>query len=178
MTKSKKRRKPPEPSAEAFLNMAREYHVAANTPFSIGRDTMSPLYFLYTHAIELAFKAYLRSFGCSVPRIHGLQSLCERCQAHGLQENIDLANVIRLLESENEVHGFRYFAFISTGVPEIGYLRQVVDDLMITVTDEVKKKPGENLLKGAVLKFVVSKPVKKLPNHTLERTRASARRSA
>jgi HEPN domain-containing protein len=173
MTRTNRERKLPELLAEAFLNMARQYHAAANTLLSSGGDTMSPLYFLYTHTIELVFKAYLRSLGCSVPRIHALQSLCARCQAQGLQVNVDLANVIRLLESENEVHGFRYFAFISTGIPEIGYLRQVVNDLMITVTEEINKKPGEDLLKGAVLKFTVGKPVKKLPKHTLVRTRVA-----
>jgi HEPN domain-containing protein len=173
VTKPNYDRKVPEPSGEALLNMARQYHSAANALFSVGGDTMSPLYFLYTHAIELTLKAYIRSLGCSVPRIHVLQSLFERCRAQGLQVGLDLAKVIRLLESENELHGFRYFTFISTGTPEIGYLRQVVDDLMITVTEEIRKKPGKYLLKGAVLKFTVGKPERKLLNPTLKRTRVA-----
>src|SRR5262245_56693721 len=110
-----KTHKLPEPP-EAFLNMARQYHIAANTLFSVARDNASPVYFLYTHTIELALKAYLRSLGCSVPRGregHDLPSVLEKCRAKGLRITRDLADVIRLLQSENEFHGFRYFAFTS-----------------------------------------------------------------
>ena len=48
-----------KPSPGAFLNMAREYHSAANTLFPIAKDVTSPIYFLYAHTLELTFKAYL-----------------------------------------------------------------------------------------------------------------------
>ena len=66
------------------------------------------------------------------------------------------------MESENKVHGFRYFAFVSTSVPEIGYLRQVVDDLMVIVEKDVETRPGKDSNKGVVLKFIVGKPEKKV----------------
>ncbi|PYK28980.1 MAG: hypothetical protein DME59_00850 [Verrucomicrobia bacterium] len=157
-----KANKVPKPSLGAFLNMAREYQSAANTLFHIAKDVMSPIYFLYAHTLELAFKAYLASHGCSVPQIHDLESLCKSCQKHGLHVNRELANVIHLLESENEVHGFRYFAFVSTGIPEIGYLRQVVDDLMVTVAKDVERTLSKDSNKRAVLKFIVGKPEKKV----------------
>ena len=159
MPKANKRRKP---SVGAFLNMAREYQRAANTLFARTKDVTSPIYFLYAHTLELAFKAYLGSHGCSVPQIHDLKSLCKSCQKHGLHVNRELANVIHLLESENEVHGFRYFAFVSTGIPEIGYLRQVVDDLMVTVAKDVERTLSKDSNKRAVLKFIVGKPEKKV----------------
>jgi hypothetical protein len=75
--------------------------------------------------------------------------------------SLDLASVIGLLETENEVQGFRYFAFIPTGRPEIGFLRETVDSLMITVTEEVGRRLGKGQVKGVVLKFIVSRPVNK-----------------
>jgi len=157
----KKPKKVPKPSVGAFLNMAREYHLAATTLFPIAKDVTSPIYFLYAHTLELVFKAYLGSHGCSVPQIHDLASLCKSCQKHGLQVNRQLANVIHLLESENKLHGFRYFAFISTSLPEIGYLRQIVDDLMVTVTKDAEKRLSKDSNNGVVLKLIVGKPEKK-----------------
>jgi HEPN domain-containing protein len=166
MTTHNKKRKHLEPPAEAFLNLARHYHVAANTLFSLVTDKTSPVYFLYTHTIELAFKAYLRSLGYSAPRTHALDRLLEKCHAKGLRRDRDLANVVRLLQSENEVHGFRYFAFISTGIPDLSYLRQIVSDLMLTVTEKVEQTPRGASAGGAVLKFVVGRPVRKVPSNT------------
>ena len=157
-----KANKVPKPSVGAFLNMAREYQSAANTLFPIAKEVTSPTYFLYAHTLELAFKAYLGSHGCSVPQIHDLESLCNSCQKHGLHVNRELANVIHLLESENKVHGFRYFTFASTGIPEIGYLRQVVDNLMATVAKDVERTLNKDLNKEVVLKFIVGKPEKKV----------------
>jgi hypothetical protein len=79
----------------------------------------------------------------------------------GLQMHDDLVTVIHLLESENKVHGFRYFVFASTSKPEIGYLRQAVDNLMTDVTEELSKRPKEDASSGVVFKFTVGKAIKK-----------------
>jgi HEPN domain-containing protein len=147
--------------AEAFLNMAQQYHLAATTLFPLRRRAEMPLYFLYTHTIELALKAYLRSHGCRVPYSHKLPWLFQQCADQGLRGHSDLRNVIQLLESENKEYGFRYFVFATTGKPEITYLREVVDDLMAVVVEEVKKRPSTDLPKKAVLKMTVSRPYKK-----------------
>jgi hypothetical protein len=143
--------------------MAREYHRAANTLF-IAKEVASPLYFLYAHTFELAFKAYLAAHRASVPirgkRAHDLGSLCKSCQNHGLRVNRELTDVIHLLESENKEHGFRYFVFKPTGIPEIGYLREVVDDLMVIVAKDVERTCSKDSDK-AVLKFIFGKPEKK-----------------
>jgi hypothetical protein len=60
------------------------------------------------------------------------------------------------------LYGFRYFAFVSTGIPEIGYLRQVVDDLMSIVAKDIERRRGKDPDNGVVLKFIVGKPEKKL----------------
>ena len=57
---------------------------------------------------------------------------------------------------------FDIFAFVSTGIPEIGYLRQVVDDLMVTVAKDVERTLSKDSNKRAVLKFIVGKPEKKV----------------
>ena len=144
-----------ETPAEAFLSTAQQYHLAAATLLPLYQRAESPLYFLFAHAIELALKAYLRSRGLSAPRGqrgHALQGLFEQCQRKGLQVGCDLRNVIHLLESENKQHGFRYFVFEPKGRPDINYLREVVDELMGVVEEEVHKKPTKGL-SGAVLKF-------------------------
>jgi HEPN domain-containing protein len=150
-----------ECSAEVFLNVAKEYHLAATTLFPLRGRAEMPLYFLYTHTIELALKAYLRSHGCRVPHLHKLPRLFQQCVDQGLRGNSDLRNVIQLLEYENKEHGFRYFVFATTIKPEITYLREVVDDLMAVVVEEVKKRPSTYLSKKAVMKMTVSRPLKK-----------------
>jgi len=161
MTKLTKHPRVPEPSAEALLNVAQEYHLAATTLVSLGHAVDSPLYFLYAHASELALKAYLRSHNLLSPHTHNLNSLIQKCRQLGLPTPNNLTNVIELLQSENSVQGFRYFALASTIKPEISYLREVVDWLMATVVNELREKPGEDHRKAIVLKLTVGKPLQK-----------------
>jgi hypothetical protein len=163
MTTPKKRVE--ESPAEAFLSMARQYHLAATTLLPLYQQVKSPLYFLFTHALELALKAYLRSHGLPTPRGsqgHALRDLLEQCHRNGLQVGLDLQNVVQLLESENSRHGFRYFLFEGAGQPEINWLHEVVDELMRVIEKEVSKRPTQRLASaGAVMKIIISKPVKK-----------------
>src|SRR5882724_1856844 len=89
VTKSKKQQIVPESSAGVFLVMAQQYHQAATKLASLGSDADSPLYFLYTHAIELALKAYLRSQGPSAPRTHSLSVLLKKSRQLGLSASLD-----------------------------------------------------------------------------------------
>src|SRR5262245_19201526 len=77
---TKKERGLSEPTFQAFLSKAQQYHFGATTLFSAACRAESPLYFLYTQTIELALKALLRSRGLSIPRTHALRSLCRQCQ--------------------------------------------------------------------------------------------------
>ena len=123
----------------------------------------SPRYFLYAHAIEFAFKAYLRSRGIPTVRLkgHDLQKLLKSCLEKGLQAPSDLAAVIGHLQSENEEHGFRYFRFNGTSRPEIHWLRTIADGLLDVVVEEVKKSPVSASDDQAVFKFAVWKHGKK-----------------
>lgn len=154
-------REPAEPTAEAHLYTAQQYHLAANKLFAFGQEVEMPLYFLYAHTIELALKAFLRSLGERVPRIHTLPALSELCGEHGLKVSSDVLQVISLLDSETRFHGFRYFAFVNAGKPSLDYLREAVDELMAIVSERVSNAPGDRPVPGAVVKLTVQKPVKK-----------------
>lgn len=145
--------------AGALLGFARQYHLAATTLLPHHAKVQAPIYFLYAHTIELALKAYLRSHGVPLQSKHALGMMLEECQRIGLRVHSDLEFVIRLLESENKLHGFRYFVFKGATKPEIDYVREVVNDLMAAVTEEVGKRPAKIVSRG-VLKVTVGKPVK------------------
>ena len=151
-----------ETTAEAFFNTAQQYHLAARTLLPRHQQAESPLYFLFVHTIELAFKTYLRSRGIVTPRAqrgHALRDLLEQCHRNGLQVDLDLRNVVQLLESENSRHGFRHFSFEGTGRPDITYLREVVNELMRVIEEEVCQRPTTGL-SSVVLKFIVDRPQK------------------
>ena len=150
-------------TAEAFLSMARQYHLAAITLQPLHERAEQPVYFLFTHTIELALKAYLRSCNLATPHGqggHALRDFLEQCHRNGLQVGLDLQNFTQILESENSRHGFRYFLFDATGRPDINWMREVADELMRVIEEEVSKRPTPNLA-SAVLKIIMSKPVKK-----------------
>jgi HEPN domain-containing protein len=149
--------------AEAFLSTAREYHLAAKALLPLYEKVPSPVYFVFSHVIELALKAYLRSYRLSVPRGwqgHNLRQLLERCSKSGLRVTQDLLDIVQILDYENGRHGFRYFLFESTGRPEINYLRDAVDGLMRIVEEEVRMRPNTDP-SGAVLKVIVGRPEEK-----------------
>src|SRR5438105_3667721 len=73
---------PTEPAPEALLKLALEYQTAAESLLLNPEKVKSPIYFLFSHAIELALKAFLRTFGQSVPRGpkgHDLEALLDAC---------------------------------------------------------------------------------------------------
>ena len=164
MTSKNTTGKVPGPTAESLSKFAQDYQAAAEL-VSVDKELESPCYFLCAHAIELAFKAYLSSHNCTVPRIHDLASLRKQCENKGLPPSTDLTEVVRLLGSENQHHGFRYYAHVSAAKPELGYLRTVTHDLVTAVATEVANRPGKRKgqRKGqsVVMKFTVGKAEKK-----------------
>src|SRR5687768_4564752 len=90
----KKTKKPlPEVSAKVFLYMAHQYHEAAEELFATRERRVrsggqpkreDPIYFLYYHATELAFKAYRRAHNRPNRRTHSLVELYKECQQLGL----------------------------------------------------------------------------------------------
>ena len=158
MRKTRNRPRIPTPVAGSFLNMAREYHLAATTLFGIRDQAQSPLYFLYTHAIELALKAYIRSRGAAGRSIHDLEALLQTSGKLGLDVSRDLRNVVGLLTSDNRHHGFRYFALVSTSRPDLAFLREVADAVMADVTVLVEATADDTDNRAAVVKLVFGKP--------------------
>lgn len=160
MAKCKTESEQRECPAEAFLNMAQQYHLATTTLFPLrGRSRLSTSY-TRTRS-SLRSKPISDRTAAECPTRTSSPLLLQQCADQGLRVRFDLKNVIHILESENKVHGFRYFAFATTGKPEITYLREVVDDLMAVVVEEMKNRPGADLPKKVVLKMIVGRPVKK-----------------
>jgi hypothetical protein len=184
-------KKPQQPvSAEAFLNMARDYADAANELFMVAdarpktRGHMpplsSPLYFLYSHAAESAFKAFLTANGIPIGEIaqrlrHNLPKLYERSRNLGLviggSDRLQIGNVVSLLHSENEDNGFRYYnlgtppasgppgSMPSVAIPDLSWVREVTGELLKAVEPHI----SGNAAPGGVVKFtfIVSKPEQK-----------------
>jgi hypothetical protein len=164
----------------AFLNMARKYQKAASRLLdSVAGEKVGPqypladpIYFLYAHTVELAFKAFLLFHGEPIPTSgrdgHDLRALHTGCVKRGLTLGPDdansLLNVVSLLSSENDHHGFRYFNVDKGGtVPELPWTRDVVNRLIQVVRatlgdGDTTPKPGQ---KGKLTFIVAVKKKKK-----------------
>ena len=148
------------PNSSAFLKTAKEYYLAAKTLLPICNSVEAPIYFLFVHSIESALKAYLNLDKPTKRHIHQVDLLFEECLKKGLPLRSSIINILRTLESENKVHGFRYFYFASTTRPTLDHLSEVVEEIMSTISDEVNKRSIKND-KAIVLKISIGKPVKK-----------------
>jgi HEPN domain-containing protein len=145
-------------SAEAFLNRAKEYHLAAGATFPIYKEADGPVYFLYTHTIELALKAYLRSHGVQLKPIHKLDVLLRECRQHGMIVDRKTDNVINSLSFEYRKQGFRYYVFESHTLPMIEFLKEVADNVMEFVEKEVKLRPTKIGTKEFIVTLKFGKP--------------------
>ncbi len=134
----------------AFLNLARQYQKAASRLLTSVESEKKgsqivplsdPIYFLYFHTVELALKAFLRFHGQDVPRGqegHDIVELHRQCQSLGLRLSADphgLQNIVTLLASGNDDHGFRYFNLKSSALPDLPWTRDVVDSLIQVVRE-------------------------------------------
>jgi HEPN domain-containing protein len=150
----------------AFLNMARQYHAAAEHLFELRGSLNNPVYHLYFHTAELALKAFLESHNVRTKKTHLLTELYVECRTHGLvigtDDRTQLSNVMTMLENGNEYQGFRYFNPESRFKPELGWTREVVSELMKVVEHRVEEhaqtKPKPPTYK---FDFIMGKPVPK-----------------
>jgi hypothetical protein len=146
--------------------MAREYRDAANQPLDLdqGCAFSNPTNFLYFHAVELALKAFLRSFNCPIigtrRKSHKLRQLYEECRSLGLRvgpdDRIGIANIVDLLGAGNESQGFRYFNLGSVAVPHLSRTRQVVEDLMHAVEARVTPPDNQSGTPGPPAKLIIA----------------------
>jgi HEPN domain-containing protein len=146
------------PDQELLWRAAQEYQCAANTVFALKATFELPTYFLHTHAIELALKAFLCSRTGRVRVGHRLKPILQECLKEGLTPSFELERVVGLLKYENDQHGFRYYKFLSLARPEIGYLNEVMNTLFNSVSQQVAIVPAR---KDIVLKSTVHKPEKR-----------------
>jgi hypothetical protein len=74
----------------------------------------SPLYLLYNHAAELAFKAFLMAKNIPFPKTHELAKLYAECRSLGLvigpNDRFEIGTIVSLLDSGNKDQGFRYLS--------------------------------------------------------------------
>ena len=158
----------------ALLDVAREYadaasellEIAAARPRTRGRPMplSRPIYFLFSHAAELAFKAFLRAKNAPVGKVHDLTVFYEVCRNLGLvigpDDRTDIGNVVSLLDSGNKQQGFRYFELQTTTIPELSWTRDTVRELIQVIEPHILSAdvPGPT---GAQITLTLSKPVKK-----------------
>jgi hypothetical protein len=175
-----KEHSPESYTAVEFWGMARSYREAANVLADererrapADRNKLSaPTNALYTHAIELALKAYLRAHGRLITDelwTHKVAVLYEECRGLGLvvgtNDRGQIGEVVRHLDSGNAGYGFRYFAPGSASEPAIGWTREIVDSLFRVVEVSVQnapKHPTSPEHSGRVA-FVMGKPEPKSP---------------
>jgi len=124
-----------------------------------------PLYFLFAHTVELAFKAFLPFHGEPVPKRghkgHDIVKLHGRCEALGLRfpgDPVDLHNVVKLLAMENDVQGFRYYSSDTKAVPELSWTRDVVNALIQAVRERIGDDHVFPPLTAVKMRFVIDKP--------------------
>ena len=158
---------------KAFLNMARDYADAANELFMIaearpkiqGRHLplSSPLYLLYSHAAELALKAFLQAKNVPTPKTHGLAKFYAESRDLGLvigpQDRFQIGNIVSLLDSGNKDHGFRYFNLESCTTPDLSWVREVIPELIRAVEPHVQAHT--DTAPGAKMILTFGKPVPK-----------------
>jgi HEPN domain-containing protein len=146
---------------EALFAYARQYHRAATALLPNFKDVEEPLYFLHAHTIELALKAFLRSRDRPLFEKHGLGTLLDNSEKHGLHVDMDLRNVVELLEVENKRHGYRYFVAGITSRPGMDYVPGVVDALMRAVEKHLESSICSSLPGRGAVRMTFGKPKKK-----------------
>jgi hypothetical protein len=136
--------------AKAFLIMARDYADGANELFMIADarpkiqncplPLSSPLYLLYSHAAELALKAFLRAKGKDILKEHGLAKFyAESCHL-GLviDQKFEIGNLMSKLDSGNKDQSFRYFNLGSYEGAILSWVREGIPELIRAVEPHVQ----------------------------------------
>ena len=156
--------------AAAYFQRASEFLGGADELFtSESRKTLDdkwyPTYFLYAHAAELAFKAFLRAHNPEVEYGHELTALYEKCRDIGLvigqHDQTQIGNVVRLLDSANKDQGLRYF-LDTKSIADLTWTREVVTQLLQAVKPHVEKAENHNPSnsgKASKLMLIYGKPV-------------------
>lgn len=158
--------------AVSFFGFAQQYQKAANLLWDFDKTLTTPIYFLYAHAIELALKAYLRSFNIPIVadkkrKHHKITQLYAECRTLGLRigpdDFFDIGNIVEMLEGANEEQGLRYFKMKGSSFPDLSWTRDTVAKLLQAVEPAVEeKRKADGITDRAVeADMIFSKPVPK-----------------
>lgn len=121
-------------SGESFLSAARHLDAAIKDKALRLRHEM-PIYYLYSHAFELAFKSFLRAKEVSDSDLrarkkfgHSLLKLHEACLKQGLildaRDGAFMCEIVNMLDGFGQHHEFRY---VTTGFKRYPLLSEVSD---------------------------------------------------
>ena len=151
----------------AYLTKARAFFSAAERLLNPNDAFDAPVNFLHGHAMELAFKAFLRTkdvIAVEKFKTHVLSVLCEECQARGLvvgpDDKTDLGNVVGILDHMNEAEGLRYFNPDLSMLPDPTWTHNTVGQLITVVASHVeaysRQHPPDTTTKRQA--FILGKP--------------------
>ncbi len=156
-----------EAHAIEYITAARAFFSAADRLLNPKDAFDKPVNFLHAHAMELAFKAYLRTKNEMVVenfKIHNLSTLCEACQARGLvvgpDDKTDLGNIVGILDHMNEAEGLRYFNPDLSMLPDPTWAHTTIGQLLTIVAAHVDEYSRNNPpdMRAKRLAFTVGKP--------------------
>jgi hypothetical protein len=129
-------------SGESFLRSAQYLRTGLDGKVLRLRFDM-PIYYLYSHALELTLKAFLRSKGVTDRNLrskkfrHSLQSLRDACVANGLLDHpvkdIFINQTIDLLDPFAADFEFRYLKVGFKNLPTLEAVDAAVSNLMAMV---------------------------------------------
>jgi hypothetical protein len=154
--------------AGEFFSAAEKLFASESGPIN-ARRWLYPIYFCYSHAVELSLKAFLRLHNPDVEFGHNLTKIYAECISGGLvigaKNDREIRTVVSFLDAGNEEAGFRY-SFGRGPLPDLARTREAVGRLIEAVEPQVmleeKKHPSSrNVVRLLVF---VSKPTKQVPN--------------
>ena len=154
--------------AREFFSAAEELFASENRP-QAPHKWVNPIYFGYSHAVELALKAFLRSHNPKVEFGHKLTELYKECRALGLaigpDDRTEIGNIVALLDPVNEESGFRYFMGAGA-LPDLAWTRGVVGRLIEAVEPDVMRAEADQpsgLGKVVGIRMIIGKPTSRDP---------------
>jgi hypothetical protein len=154
----------------SFLSLEREFYATAERAFDLGDSFNKPLYFLYFHTLELAFKAFLRSHNVPTRELkdkkgHELTELYEACCKLGLvigtSDPVQIGNIVKMLKGANEYQGLRYFNPDLSALPSLAWTREVVLELIQIVELRLQAASMAAFLPASKLVIIWDKPTPK-----------------
>ena len=152
-----------------FFSAAEELFASERRPNATNR-WVYPIYFCYSHAVELALKAFLRSHNPEVEFGHTLMDRYKDCVTLGLvigpDDRTQIGNIVSLLDSGNKESGFRYFMGLEP-LPDLTWTREVVGRLIGAVEPHVmlaEESHPSGLGQPAGIQMIIGKPTARDPN--------------